>query len=568
VPNADGEPEPGPDIDREAHDTRVGSSEDAATVAGKSPERERGTTITPDVALQQEELVRTRVFLAVSTALSLVLVPCTILLRGPLSARLVLLGCELTTAAGTSLLRYSLRKAENYTESRILASTCVTMSATALGVVFAGVFSPAPMVGSIGIYFLGQSKFRRVAFAAWIGYAVLYAIPSCAIGLGFMRDPGLFHMSGAALSDDLLVTVLVQTVYGLVFLLARGSRKAMVDAVEKLHSALAQVQKREALLAEAHNDLDRALAGGYHGRWSERQIGRYRLGPVIGRGAMSEIYRAAGVEDGRAVAVKVLNAELTGEGAHLRRFQREAEIIGKLRSRHVVKLYDVAIIEGGEQPSYLAMELLEGHDLAWVLRQRRRLPPDEVLELVDQVSDALAEAASEEIVHRDLKPQNLFVIESGSSRLWKVLDFGVSKLARSGTLTAGAIVGTPGYMAPEQARGDDVNTRADVFSLAAIAYRALTGRPAFAGRDMPRTLFDVCYVQPIQPSKLVPMSLDVERVLALGLAKDPNDRFATALEFARALRAAFDSTLDARLRERGEAHLARQPWGSRITEAA
>ena len=105
--------------------------------------------------------------------------------------------------------------------------------------------------------------------------------------------------------------------------------------------------------------------------------------------------------------------------------------------------------------------------------------------------------------------------------VWKVLDFGVSKLERSGTLTHGNVVGTPGYMAPEQARGGDVGPTADVFALAVIAYRALTGRPAFSGRELPRILFDVCYVQPMQPSKLVPLPDDVERVLLLGMAKDP-----------------------------------------------
>jgi serine/threonine-protein kinase len=170
-------------------------------------------------------------------------------------------------------------------------------------------------------------------------------------------------------------------------------------------------------------------------------------------------------------------------------------------------------------------------------------------------------------VHRDIKPQNLFAVDGADGkRLWKVLDFGVSKLAASGTLTQGHIIGTPGYMAPEQARGGEVGPKADVFSLTVIAYRALTGRPAFSGRDMPRVLFDVCYVQPMRPSKLVPLPDDVERVLALGMAKDAEAR-PGALELATALRAAFDERLDEALRRRADAILQREPWGKKLTSS-
>ena len=184
------------------------------------------------------------------------------------------------------------------------------------------------------------------------------------------------------------------------------------------------------------------------------------------------------------------------------------------------------------------------------------------MSLVDQVADALTEAAAAEIVHRDLKPQNLFAVD-GEVTVWKVLDFGVSKLESSGTLTHGHVVGTPGYMAPEQARGGDVGHVADVFSLAVIAYRALTGRPAFSGRELPRVLFDVCYVQPMQPTKLVPLPADVERVLALGMAKDPKERLATAAELAAALKAAFADELDGAFRRRADALLAKAPWAAK-----
>jgi len=170
------------------------------------------------------------------------------------------------------------------------------------------------------------------------------------------------------------------------------------------------------------------------------------------------------------------------------------------------------------------------------------------------------------VVHRDLKPHNLFLSEKQGHHVWKLLDFGVSKLAsRSGTLTAGHVVGTPGYMAPEQARGEDVDHRADGYALAAIVYRCLTGHPAFTGKDVPTTLYDVVYKMPTRPSLLASeLGTDVDRVLALGLAKDRNQRFGAATELAEALAAAVDDRLDGKLRARADALIAAHPWGTRL----
>ena len=192
------------------------------------------------------------------------------------------------------------------------------------------------------------------------------------------------------------------------------------------------------------------------------------------------------------------------------------------------------------------------------------MDPERALEMIDHVSDALSEAAAADVVHRDLKPQNVFLAQSTSASVWKVLDFGVSKLSTDpGTLTHGMPIGTPAYMAPEQARGAPVDARADVFSLACIAYRALTGRPAFSGGDLAQILFDVCFVQPLRPSSLAPLGADVERALALGLAKEVDARIGSAAEFAAALRSACSDSLSPALRARADAVLAAAPWGSR-----
>ncbi len=544
-----------------ADDTHVDPPE-APTVAAKA-NAERITTITPDVALHDEEVARTRIFLGVTSVLAGMLMLAAPLLSGPPLLRFGVCAACFVIVVVSQWFRWSIRDPQRYTEARLLVVAYAMMLATGLGVYFVGVFSPAPMAGTLGIYFLSLGSSRLAALSTYILGALMHAVPAVLIGCGVVHDYGLFRDSATTGRDKLLAALLVQVVYFLTYVLARLSRRATRQVIEKLHAALAQVHKREALLAEAHQDLDRALAAGHLGRWSERQLGPFRLGPVIGRGAMSEVYRAARIDDGRTAAVKVLHANLVSQPQHLRRFQREAEIIAQLRSPHVVRLYHVGIDGSSDAPAYIAMELLEGHDLAWYLRRERRLEPARVLQLVDHVSDALTEAAAAEIVHRDLKPQNLFAV--GDEPVWKVLDFGVSKLeGTSGTLTHGHIVGTPGYMAPEQARGGDVGPAADVFALAVIAYRALTGRPAFSGREMPRVLFDVCYVQPMQPSKLVPLPADVERVLALGMAKEPKERIGSAAELAAGLRAAFEGGLDGAFRRRADALLEREPWGSKL----
>jgi serine/threonine-protein kinase len=548
-----------------AEDTHVDAPE-PPTVAAKAGV-ERITTVTPDVALHAEEVARTRIFMGVTSTLAGMLMICAPLLSGPALLRFGTCAACAVVVAASLWFRFSIRDPARYTEARLLIVSYVLMVATGLGVYFVGVFSPAPMAGTLGIYFLSLGSSRLAALSTYVLGALMHAVPAVLIGVGVLHDPGLFRDTSTTGRDKLLAALLVQVVYFLTYVLARLSRRATRQVIEKLHSAIAQVQKREALLAEAHHELDRALAVGHLGRYSERQLGPFRLGPVIGRGAMSEVYRAARIDDGRPAAVKVLHHDLLSSQQHLRRFQREAEIIASLRSKHVVRLYHVGIDGTGDAPAYLAMELLEGHDLAFELRRDRRLASERVLTLVDHISDALTEAAASEIVHRDLKPQNLFAVGEGEATVWKVLDFGVSKLERSGTLTHGNLVGTPGYMAPEQARGGDVAPTADVFALSVIAYRALTGRPAFSGRELPRVLFDVCYVQPMQPSKLVPLPDDVERVLLLGLAKDPRERITTAAELAAGLRAAFEGGLDGAFRQRADWLLARAPWGARLTSS-
>jgi serine/threonine-protein kinase len=430
---------------------------------------------------------------------------------------------------------------------------------------YVGVFSPAVIALFVGVYFYGLSDSPR---SAWLiygsaagGYLLLDVL--CLLRV-IPTDLAVFSLNRVETNAMVAVTIVTQVMFAATFWMARRSRAGTLMAFERLERAGRQIRKRDALLDEARAELDHERAA-VLGRFTDHVIDdTYRVGEIIGRGAMGEVYRAS-QDGGEDVAIKFLNPAMAGDPATTERFLREAVVQSRLDSKHVVRMIESGLA-GGRVP-YLVMELLEGRDLADILREKQRLGTSASIELVTQVAAALAVADEHGIVHRDLKPQNLFLCERGGERLWKVLDFGVSKLLESGKdLTMGAAIGTPSYMSPEQARGEEVDHRADVFALAIVCYRVLTGRPAFTAPDSASTLYNVAHVQPVQPSELVRVDADVERVLALGLAKERDRRFASSLMFATALREAAKHRLDERLRKDADALIAENPWGKDIFE--
>jgi serine/threonine-protein kinase len=284
---------------------------------------------------------------------------------------------------------------------------------------------------------------------------------------------------------------------------------------------------------------------------------------------MGEVYAAKHAESGGLAAVKLLLGDMQSDAMLMQRFLREGEAASKLHGPNVVEIYEVGKLDDGAP--YLAMELLRGHDLAWHLRRRGQLSIEEVVTLVDQVAAGLEIARVAGVVHRDLKPQNLFLAQqTNSAPVWKILDFGVSKLTDSaGTLTKDVIVGTPGYMSPEQAGGNVTTHRSDLFSFGAVVYRALTGEPPFAAEDTPQTLYQVVYRNPIRPSSLLQaLPPDVDLVIAIALAKDPADRFESALEMAAAMKLAVANKLDPQRRLHARTLLAALPWGAGVRDSA
>jgi serine/threonine-protein kinase len=439
----------------------------------------------------------------------------------------------------------------------VLATTTILVS-----IYHVGVFSPAVMALFVVVYFYGLGDhplhgWLLLAMGAG-GYVLLATLAATGV---LSVDRAVFAMHDVERVSMTAATVVITAFLALTLWLARQSRLATVRAVSQLERAHLQIQKREALLHEARDELDKALDVGKIGRFSGQRVDAYVVEEVIGRGAMGEVYSGHHSTSGEPIAIKLLHLHAIDDPIQVGRFFREAEVTSSLMSPHIVRVLGSGHSTDGSP--YLAMERLAGHDLAWHLRESRRLGLRETVDLVTQVSQALNVAQDAGIVHRDLKPQNLFLAEADGRGIWKVLDFGVSKVASAAsTLTQGATVGTPSYMAPEQAQGREVDHRADIFALGIITYRALTGRPPFTGPDSPATMYNVVHVQPARPGELVDLPEDVDLILALALAKDRARRVPSANTFAAALRDAARGELDERLRGDARNLLAEQPWGS------
>jgi serine/threonine-protein kinase len=266
---------------------------------------------------------------------------------------------------------------------------------------------------------------------------------------------------------------------------------------------------------------------------------------------MGVVFEAEHVRLRRRLAVKVLAQHLAKDAHALARFNREAEIISQLQHPHVVQVSDFDTTEAGEP--YLVMELLAGESLASRLERERCLPIAEAVRITYQVSSGLGAAHAANIVHRDLKPANIFLTEfitnaPGHSGLVKLLDFGISKRAGVGKGLTGEydILGTPDYMAPEQALGKtaQVDHRGDQYALAVITYEMLAGRTPFAGDDVMDVLRQVISAEPPAIEQLAPhVPVAAGEVLRRALSKDPQQRFGNITEFASALVHAIGASL-------------------------
>ena len=269
---------------------------------------------------------------------------------------------------------------------------------------------------------------------------------------------------------------------------------------------------------------------------SGSRLGAFEILERLGAGGMGEVYRARDTRLDRLVAVKVLSADLAGDPRGRERFEREAHIISKLTHPHICTLYDVgsASVQGVEVP-FLVMELLEGETLATRLA-RGPLPLAQALRCASEIAEALAAAHALGIVHRDLKPANIMLTKAGV----ELLDFGLARLrepivtdrgaigaaGRDALTSAGLILGTLPYMAPEQVRGEDVDARTDLFAFGAVLYEMLTGARAFAADSQAGLIAAILEHDPPPLSTRQPLTPPaLERVVETCLAKNPGERW-------------------------------------------
>lgn len=266
------------------------------------------------------------------------------------------------------------------------------------------------------------------------------------------------------------------------------------------------------------------------------RLGRYRIERIIGRGAMGVVYRATDPAIGRSVAIKVL-ALPPGIGPReadtfRRRFVHEARAAGALLQPNVVAVHDVGSAADGTP--YLVMELCEGGPLS--ARLSGALPdPGEVARHGAELARALEAAHAAGILHRDVKPSNLLF---GADGRLKIADFGVARLPASELTSTGSLLGSPAYMSPEQVSGKSLDARSDVFSLAAVLYRWLTGRLPHEASELTELLYRIAHEDPLPASTVRPeIPTELDRALLRGLARDRDARYPDARSFAEALEA-------------------------------
>ncbi|MFO0695914.1 MAG: serine/threonine-protein kinase [Polyangiales bacterium] len=516
-------------------------------------------------AMLEEEGERARGFSAIVAVVTLFVGLCLPFLGGDRIAKLLSAASLAAMGVASAAVFWRTREPKHYAWWIHRSYGFFLGAGVAFVEYYLGVFSPVPVILTLAVLFFGQSGDRIGSFfvPAWL--TTQWLLLASAVTAGLLPDRGLFSVGHTDLASRVFAILAVLTVLGLTHLMARISRASLVEALQRSHGAMMVAHERLVQLEEAKANFDRALGAvvGKAGRYSGARAGDYVLDVVIGVGAMGEVYAASREGDSSSVAVKLLQAEAIERTELVERFLREGEICRKLSNPHVVRVLDVGRMEDGAP--FLAMERLYGEDLASRLRRDGHLSLVDAATLAREVGKGLVDAHAAGVVHRDLKPQNIFHAkgEDGIHR-WKLLDFGVSKLGgTSNTLTEHQVVGTPGYMSPEQARGIPVDARSDVFSLGVVLYRVLTGHPAFTGPNVPETLFEICYRGPRSPQKLRPeLPSDLEHVFAIALAKEPEDRFQSAQELVKAFTAACRRDLPSALRLRGEELVRRLPWSA------
>ncbi|HEY7044639.1 MAG TPA: Stk1 family PASTA domain-containing Ser/Thr kinase, partial [Nocardioidaceae bacterium] len=260
---------------------------------------------------------------------------------------------------------------------------------------------------------------------------------------------------------------------------------------------------------------------------------RYELGELIGYGGMAEVHRGRDIRLGRDVAIKVLRADLARDPSFLNRFRREAQSAAGLNHPSIVAVYDTGEdvgAEGTSQP-FIVMEYVEGRTLRDILKAEGKLPPRRAMEIVADVAAALDFSHRSGLVHRDVKPANVMITQTGAV---KVMDFGIARAVadNSATVTQTAnVIGTAQYLSPEQARGEAVDARSDVYSTGCLLYELVTGVPPFQGDSPVAVAYQHVRENATAPSSRVPgLPRAMDSIVMKALAKNPQNRYQSAGE--------------------------------------
>jgi serine/threonine-protein kinase len=260
--------------------------------------------------------------------------------------------------------------------------------------------------------------------------------------------------------------------------------------------------------------------------------GRYEVGEVIGHGGMAEVHRGRDVRLGREVAIKLLRRDLARDPTFQARFRREAQSAASLNSPSIVAVYDTGEgTVGGASTPYIVMEYVEGRTLRDILAAEGRLLPRRAMEIAAAICSALEQAHAAGIVHRDIKPGNVMITPSGEV---KVMDFGIARALTSSTTTmtqTAAVFGTAHYLSPEQARGEHVDARSDIYSTGCLLYELLTGAPPFTGETAVAVAYQHVREDPLPPSQVEPeVPAAVDAIVLTAMAKNPVNRYTSAAE--------------------------------------
>ncbi len=270
--------------------------------------------------------------------------------------------------------------------------------------------------------------------------------------------------------------------------------------------------------------------------------GKYELIKLIGRGGMGSVWEGRHNELGTRVAIKFIETEYAKNEEALKRFKNEALAATRIDSKHAIKIHDIGTTQDGKP--YIVMEFLNGEPLDKRIERCGRLSPQDTARIVQQVCRALQRAHDAGIVHRDLKPENIFIVHEDDDEVAKVLDFGIAKMkdpsdqSISGSQTkTGAVLGTPYYMSPEQARGlRTIDHRTDLWSMGVIVYKCIVGKLPFDGESLGDLLVKICTAPvPIPSHALQGLPLAFDAWFARALDREPTQRYATATELADSL---------------------------------